>query len=120
MSDYHIQESAIDLKTIRAIYHIPVPVGSNTVGISWRNALVAYKGGADEITSELLGIPSADLTAMKAGELLEHCTTYRFSVLELTDAEKLAEIKAAYTTARTSLITVLQVILKYYGYAGDI
>ena len=87
MSDYHIQGSATDLKTIGVIYHIPVPTGNNTVSVAWRTALVDYLGGADAVTSELLGIPAADLTKLKAGELLELVVNYRFSVLGLTDAQ---------------------------------
>ena len=120
MSDYHIREMAADLKTVNTVFHIPIPAGTNTVGIGWRDALVAHLGGADAITSVMLDISSADLTSMKAGELFEHVYTMRFSSLFLTGPERLAEIRAAYTTAQTDDLATLQANLQYYGYAGDL
>lgn len=120
MSDYHIREIAADLKTVRTVFHIPIPVGNNDVGVSWRNALVARKGGADAINSVLLDMPAGDLTAMKAGELYECVSSTRFSSLDLTDAERLAEIRAAYSTNESLLLESLQTKLQYYGYSGDV
>lgn len=120
MSDYHIQEMAADMKTVNTVFHIPIPIGDNTVGVAWRDALVAHKGGADAITSGLLDISAADMAALKAGELLERVSTVRFSSLFLTDAERLAEIRAAYTVAQTDTFAELQAKLQYYGYVGDI
>lgn len=120
MSDYHIREMAADLKTVNTVFHIPITTGNNTVGVAWRTALVSHLGGADAITSVLLDISAPDLTALKAGELLEQVHTMRFSSLFLTDAERLAEIKAAYTAAETDTLAELQAKLQYYGYNGDI
>lgn len=120
MSNYHIREIATDLKTVSCIFHIAIPTGNNAVGAAWRTALVAHKGGADAITSVLLGIPSADLTLMKAGGLLEHVTRVRFSSLNLTNAERLAEIETAYTATASSERTTLKTTLNFYGKSGDV
>lgn len=120
MSDYHIREISLDLKTVNLVFHIPISVGNNVIGVAWRTALVSHLGGTDVITSVLLDIQEAELTAMKAGEIYENVNTVRFSSLNLTDNQRLAEIEAAYVTAQTSVLTDAQIRLNYYGYVGDI
>lgn len=118
--DYHILEVSNDLKTVNVIFHVPIPTGNNTVEVAWRTALVAHKGGADAITSLLLDIIPADLTAMKAGEILEIPCSVRFGSLVMTDTERLDKIKTEYTIKRASELADLQIKLKYYGRKGDV
>jgi len=120
MADYHIREVSTDMKTVSCVFHIAIPTGNNSVSVSWRAALVEYLGGADNITSVLLDISSADLAKLKAGELLERSVTVRFSSLTMTDAERLADVLAAYNSEKTSILAELQIILKYYDYSGSV
>ena len=120
MSDYHIREVAADKKTINVVFHLPIPATNNAVGVPWRTALVAHLGGADAITSVLLDIGGADLTALKDGSLYEQVLTIRFSSTTLTDAERLAEIIARYSAELTEVHSNLQATLDYYGRVGDV
>lgn len=120
MSDYTIREVAKDLKTVNVVFHLPIPVGNNLVGTPWRTAVVAHKGGADEITSVLLDILPADLTRLKEGALWESAFTMRFSSTGLTDAQRLNEVRARYSLELSEVQANLQATLKYYGKAGDV
>lgn len=120
MSDFHIREAANNLKSAKAVFHIPIPTGNNAVGKAWRTVLVEHLGGADAITSGLPDIPAADLTSMKAGELYEYVVTIGFTTIHLTNAQRLAEIQAKYSSSVTAVIDRIQTTLNYYGYAGDV
>lgn len=120
MSDYHIFETDIRLKTVNLVFHIPIPVGNNAVGVSWQDALVLSLGGADAITSVLAGITPDELNAMKAGSIYEKNMIVRFSSLDLTNAERLAEIEAAYTASETDILAEKQVTLNFYGKSGEV
>lgn len=120
MSDFYILESAKNKKTVNTVFHIPIPTGNNIAGVAWRTALVSHLGGADAITSILIDISTAELDAMKAGELYEQIKTVRFSSTTLTDAQRLAQVEAAYNAAQADALPTLQARLKYYGYVGDV
>lgn len=120
MSDYHIRNTDLKLKTVQCVFHIPIPATNNAVGVSWRDALVLSLGGADAITSVLTDITPAEESAMKAGSIYENVATVRFSSLELTNAERLAEVEAAYTATETAILAEKQITLNFYGKAGDV
>lgn len=125
MSNYHIRDISYEgngtIKTVGVIFHIPIPIGNNAVGIAWRTALVAYLGGADTIISALPEVrQTAEESDMKAGVILEKVLTIRFSSANLTDAQRLAEIVTAFTTEKNAELTMKQTQLKYFGKVGDV
>lgn len=120
MSDYHIRKTAINMKTVSCVFHIPIPATDNEVGIPWQDALVSSLGGADAITSVLTDITPAEESAMKAGSIYENVATVRFSSLGLTNAQRLEEVEAAYTAAETDILAEKQVTLNFYGKSGDV
>lgn len=120
MSDYHILNTDIKLKTVSCVFHMPIPATNNVVGVSWQDALVLSLGGADEITSVLTDITPSELSAMKAGSIYENVVNVRFSSIDLTNTERLAEVEAAYTAAETNILAEKQVTLNFYGKSGDV
>ena len=120
MSDYHVRTTDLMLKTVHTVFHIPIPAANNLVGVSWRAALVDSLGGADNIESVLPSISSTELAAMKDGSIYEKSAIVRFSSTNLTNAERLAEIEAAYTAAETSVTSDFSVSLNFYGKSGDV
>ena len=121
MSSYHIREIAEDIKTVNVVFHIPVPVGNNAVGLAWQTALVMHLGGADQITSKLPEVVgTAEETNMKAGAILEKLEIVRFSSLNLTNAERLVEVITAYTNTKNSELLKLQITLNFFGKIGDV
>lgn len=117
MANIHILEQAQDKKTVRAVFHYAVSSGNNAVGESWSAVLLRHLGGEQIsiIPDHATDFP-AEAAAMANGTVLEHQATVRFSRLGLTNAEKLAEIQAAYTNKQDEVTAELQVKLNYYGY----
>lgn len=120
MTNYHIRETDKRLKTVSTVFHIPIPATDNAVGVTWQAALVLSLGGADAISSVLTDITPEEESAMKAGSIYENVATVRFSSTDLTNADRLAEVEAAYTAAVTDVIEDKQVTLNFYGKSGDV
>jgi len=120
MSNYHIRETDIRLKTVSTVFHIPIPATNNDVGVSWQAALVLSLGGADAISSVLTDITPEEESAMKAGSINEISGNVRFSSQNLTNAERLAEVEAAYTMAKDDNLAEMQITLNFYGKSGDV
>lgn len=121
MSDFHILTQSDNQKTITVIFHIPIPsTGVNDAGISWQAAVVMAQGGADAITSSLPDISAEELSSLKAGAIVEKQTTVRFSSTNLTNAQRLQEIKDAFNVTKTELVSEKQNSLAFIGYAGNV
>lgn len=125
MSNYHIREVQAEqnssaIKTVNVVFHIPIPTGNNVVGIPWRDALVRHLGGAANIVSVLPEISTQEDSDMKAGAIFEKSMTVRFSSTNLTDAQRLAQVEAAFTAEKNAELSTKQIELKYYGKAGDV
>jgi len=120
MSDYHILNTDVSLKTVSCVFHIPIPATNNAVGVSWQDALVRSLGGADAITSVLTDITPDELNALKAGTIYENSVNMRFSGIDLTNTERLAEVEAACAAAETDVLAAKQITLNFYGKDGDI
>lgn len=121
MSDFHILAQDIKRKTINCVFHISIPNGgANAAGITWAEAIVKEQGGADAIVSLLPDISSEELLALKAGTLYEKRFTVRFSSTNLTNAQRLNEIKEAFIGESATLIAEKQITLNFMGYEGDV
>jgi len=124
--NYHIQTQTQDKKTVNVVFHIPVPeVGSNEASVQWRDAVVAEKGGSDNITSVLPGIDPTELTQLKAGALIEVSMPVRFSSVNLTPAQKKTEIEAQFnkligSDLKYSVLAAKQIILEWIGYGANV
>jgi hypothetical protein len=117
MSNIHVREFDVALKTVRCVFHIPVPAaGTNVAGTQWQVAVKNWKEADGTITSAIPEITPAELTQLQNGELLEIGTSVRFSSTDLTNAERSAEISAAYAAKVTEVQTDLQVELNFFGY----
>ncbi len=121
MSDYHILRQDEKKKTIEVIFHIPITAtGSNSAGLSWPDAIVMDLGGSANIVSELPGISAGEGTQLKAGSLYEIKQTVRFSIVNLTNAQRKAEISAAFIDLTTRLIDEKKITLEWIGLGVDI
>jgi len=120
MSDYHILIQDSKLKTANCVFHIPIPEGNNSAGITWAEAIIREQGGADEITSVLPDISAEELSALKAGTIYEQTPLVRFSSIYITNTQRLNEIKATFTANTTTLQAEKQISLDFHGYEGDV
>lgn len=111
MSDIHVRETDRKLKSVNCVFHIDVPVTSNAVGVIWtevvQKARLPEPIMADNDTTE-----NAKITA---GEILEVAATVRFSSINLTNAQRLAEIEAFYNDKKAEYMTKLQGELNFFG-----
>jgi len=118
--DIHVLKCSKDLKTVRVIFHYAVPEGENQAGISWQNAIVMGKGGAGNIKSVLADIDTDELADMKTGALVEPgVETIRFSSINLTNTERLQEIKDKYKECKEKFLKDKQVELAFMGYSTN-
>ena len=119
--NFHILTMDEKKKTVNVIFHIPIPaVGTNQAEISWQAAVVKELGGANNINSRLPDITTEEESDLKAGVLFEKSVSVRFSSINLTDAERLAQIKAKFTKIQSEIITEKQITLAWIGYSGDV
>lgn len=116
--NYHILKTDEKLKTATVIFHFPVPTGNNAVGISWQDAFLT--GINSNPTSELYNIDATELGEIKAGSIIEHQATVGFSSINLTNAQRLAEIVAKYDIIKDTFFAKYAITLNFTGKAGDI
>ena len=115
--DIHVLKCSKDLKTVSVVFHYAVPEGKNQADISWQNAIVMEKGGKDNINSVLANIDTDELADMKTGALIEPgVETIRFSSINLTNAERLQEIKNKYKEYKKKFFEDKQIELAFMGY----
>lgn len=123
MSNYHILTQSLDKKTAQIVFHIPVPMLDNVVGIPYRTALKQKLEDASEdgiIYSVCPIIASTELTQIQNGEIYEVAKSIRFSSLYLTNPQKRDELDAKYNSLKISAREDLEVELEWWGLARDV
>jgi len=118
--NYHILSQEENQRTVNVIFHIPIPAALNSAGITWQAAVVKELGGAANIVPQLPGITSQEDSALKAVALYEKHVNVRFSSTNLTNAQRLAQIKATYTAEVARLVAEKQITLNFMGLEGDV
>lgn len=112
MANIHIREKDPKNKTINCIFHFAVPTTNNAIGTPWNEVIEKAKAPtplmSDNDTTENANISS--------GSVLEYPETVRFSSTNLTQAQRIAEINAAYNTLKTSIFETLADELDYFGH----
>jgi len=111
MSNIHILQKDTKDKIVNCIFHIDVPDTDNAVGTNWRTAVQRYLNPEPQMSYN----NSTENAKITAGEILEVVETVRFSSINLTNAQRLAEIEIAYNTRKTELLQELQAKLDFFG-----
>ena len=121
MSDYHILEMVKNGKSVRVVFHVPVPAaGTNQAGISWRDAIVKSLGGSANIVSVLTDISVVEDTGLKSGAIIEILNSVRFSSIILTNPQRKSEVEAKYNVVKSEIIATKQVELTFMGFSADV
>ena len=123
MSEYHVLESALDGKTIHAVFHCQLSAGEQ----AWENeagetsvwCILRSKDLSSQLPNFQTDFPT-EYTDMQAGKVLEKLETIRFSSIGLTAAQKKAEIESKYSAWRSGMISDLQKEFEWYGYDNDV
>ena len=114
--DIHVLTLNKTSKIINCIFHIPIPSTLNQASISWQTAVVRDAGGADNIVSAIIGGSPAEDTLLKSGALIEVAAAVCFSSEDLTNAERLQEIKDRYAIVSSGVIEDKQIRLLFMGH----
>lgn len=110
--DLHILTQDPGNKMVEVVFHIGVPAGNNAAGTAWSTAVVQHLTPS----STLPGVTTTEAAAVAAGTLLEVHETVRFSSTGLTNTQRLAQVRAAYTARKAALLAELAVKLDFWGY----
>lgn len=89
-------------KTVTLDLYLAVPTGTNDAGITWSAAVSIDSSIATETIGEI--------------EYIKQRQTFRFSSVELTNAQRLAELTAYHSEAKAALTSDLADKLKFTGY----
>jgi len=123
MSEYHILESAVDGKTVRVVFHCVLTAGEQ----AWTNAagktsvwcILRSRDLSSQLPNFATDFPD-EYQDMQDGKVTEGLQNVRFSSINLTAAQKRAEIEAAYTAWRSECISDMQKEFQWYGYDNDV
>lgn len=119
MSDYHILAADSEGNGFTIVCHVPVPDVNNEVAVSYRTALVQWRGGADAIDSQVPFITQPELDQLKAGELYE-ATDYFYSHPGESLVQKRNRIDVIFNQTVTDIQARLQNNLSFWGYSRNV
>lgn len=111
MSNIHVLTKNPKNKTVNCIFHIPVPDTNNAIGTNWRDVIQR----AENPTAAMSYNDATENANIVAGNILERPYQMRFSTTNLTAAERIAEITAAYDDKKDELFNELKARLDYFG-----
>ena len=120
--DYHVLSENAD-KSVSVVFHIPVPVGSNGIGTTWRDAVVIDQGGVANIQatpSSWPDISASEQTQRETGEIIEQTVTVRYSRQGLNNTQKRNEVEAAWTAAEAQFQSAGQARLGLTGFSANV
>ena len=89
-------------KTATLDLYLAIPSGANDAGLTWSAAVAIDESIETETIGEI--------------EYIKQRRTFRFSSVELTNAQRLAELNAYHETAKAELTSDLADKLKFTGY----
>ena len=120
MSDVHVLTGEGNSSTL--VFHIPVPILNNAVGIPYRTALANSGLGGTTTMSEGTGagqISTAEKAQIEAGEIYELVTFFPVESGGSTPAQLRASIRKWYQQLAGQTLTELQARLRYFGYTDS-
>lgn len=137
MPDYHILEKSANSRYVRLAIHLPIPASQNVAGQVLSDATLTYQKALSESLDSTVsiapGITGAEQTALDNGSVFEKVHSFRFSSLELTNAERRIEIedgndnepgvtqwKADISNSDSELYKEIIEPLAWWGYYRDV
>jgi len=110
------------------VLHIPVPDINNSVGVSYRTALVNSGRGGTSVLSvgeipEAPGpgeIAQSELDLIETGEVFEHVESFLLESGGTTNPQLLASLDAFYNLRDGQVLLREQDILRYFGFTRDV
>ena len=110
--DIHIREKDKQNKTINCIFHFVVPATNNAIGIPWNQVIQKAKSPVPLMPDN----DSTENAQISAGSFYEIQETVRFSTINLTNEQRIAEVKAFYQNRMTDVFETLGSELDFFGF----
>ena len=110
MSNIHILDKDVENKTVNCVFHVASPTGNNAAGKTWYSVIKSYLKPVSVIEDNV-----AENTLIENGEVIEVVRTFRFSTIDITNAQRLAELQAFYDSRSVSFVSDLESKLNFYG-----
>ena len=120
MSDIHVLSGRKGSEW-RVVFHFAVPATNNSVGVSWRDAIV---GAGLNVTILPTGtntweISTADKALIDSGVLFEVSTSIRIETGGSTNQNRKDMLDAEYNRIQIQKWAELQADLRYFGFARN-
>jgi len=122
MSNYHILEQSEDKKTVRTVFHLPVPDYTTEAAVKLEASLVAAKDSESPVSQvpNLATDNPTEYAAIQAGKIYEHVEAVRYSSVNLTNSQRIAEIESRYKILAVDAIEPLKTRLDLFGKSADV
>lgn len=120
--NYHILEQSEDKKTVRVVFHLPVPDYTTEAAVKLEASLVAAKDSEAPV-SQVPGLATndpAEYAGIQTGKIHEHVESVRYSSVNLTNSQRIAEIESRYKILVVDAIDTLKTRLDLFGKAADV
>ena len=111
MADIHIREKDRQDKTVNCIFHFAVPATLNAAGLPWNEVLQKAKSPTPLMSYN----DSTENAQIEAGNIYEHQETVRFSTINLTNEQRIAEVQTAYQDRQNTVFGALAGELDFFG-----
>ncbi len=125
MSNYHVKTQNEAERSAQVIFHIPIPVENNGVGVALRTAVSEYvkprleDGTFGVFQSQVVGIVGSELTQLRNGELYEKVENINFLATDY-NAQKQTKIDNRYTALTIGGLNRIRKVLKFWGLNRDV
>lgn len=116
MSHIHVREKDTQNKTVNCIFHFTVPAANNAAGMPWNEVLQKAKKPVPLMSEN----DSTENAQISAGNIYELAETVRFSTTNLTNTQRIDQVKAAYAARQTQVFSELGAELDFFGTAINI
>jgi len=120
MSDYHVRESSRDGRSVRVIFHVPVPVEVNQSGKPLRDSISeggevrGNDGSVRKVRSELKRLDSAERINLENGVIVEVVESIHFKA-NATKIQKTNKIDAKFNKLKNSALKRTRTKFELFG-----
>ena len=114
--DWHALDSSYKREYIRVAFHIFVPNANNSIGVSYRSALILNE---PFVKSSVASLTTEEIACLETAELIERVELVKFNA-NLTQAQKIIVINNRYTALVQEVQLEIQNRYIYWGYSTNV
>ena len=117
MSNYHILKASENGNTIQVIFHVPVPITTNMVGIEYQTCIVE-----DTTVNKMSKVPWITIeeqSQLNTGELVEISRTLH-THKDISNADKMSSVNLMFTNGVPIIQERIRQKYIYWHFNGDV